>query len=135
MPSVNEKTPLTERNSFASGYWIARYYQYEKWHGPFDVILYFNDQTMAVTGTGTDDIGTYTIDGLYSHQSQRIGLTKTYQLGTGCSSENLGHSVIIQLLWNSNLCHFEGKWYVRTTKFYGEDKFELKFCEPPRFES
>lgn len=89
---------------------------------------------MTVTGGGSDSIGTYTIEGHYSYQTRRIGITKAYQLGTGCSSENLGHSVTIQLEWNVNLSHFEGKWYVRTQKYVGEDKFELKFCEPPAFE-
>jgi hypothetical protein len=54
-------------------------------------------------------------------------LTKNYQAGTGNRAENLGHHVTIQLIWNSDSHQFEGKWYVRTNKYHGEDKFELKF--------
>jgi hypothetical protein len=81
---------------------------------------------MKVTGSGLDDVGTFTIDGTYSIETRRIGLTKTYQIGTGNPSENLGHQVTIQLEWDTLNSQFEGKWYVRTSKFHGEDKFELK---------
>ena len=82
---------------------------------------------MKVTGSGSDDIGTFTIDGTYSVKTRRIGLTKKYQVGTGNPSENLGHQVTIQLTWNAQNNQFEGKWYVQTSKYHGEDKFELKF--------
>ena len=36
-------------------------------------------------------------------------------------------SVTIQLIWNEKSEQFEGKWYGKTRKFHGEDKFELKF--------
>jgi hypothetical protein len=38
----------------------------------------------------------------------------------------LGHTVTIQLYWNPDNNQFEGKWYVQTAKYRGEDKFELK---------
>ncbi|CAF5025602.1 unnamed protein product, partial [Rotaria sp. Silwood1] len=64
---------------------------------------------MKVTGSGSDDVGVFTIDGIYSFDTNRIGLTKTYQLDTGDRSENLGHQVIIQLTWNAQNRHFNGK--------------------------
>ncbi|CAF1532266.1 unnamed protein product, partial [Rotaria sordida] len=64
---------------------------------------------MKVAGSGTDDVGTFTIDGIYSSKTHRIGLTKTYQRGTGNPSENLGHRVIIQLTWNAQNNQFKGK--------------------------
>jgi hypothetical protein len=81
---------------------------------------------MKVTGSGSDDVGTFTVDGTYSVQSRRMGLTKTYQAGTGNPLENLAHQVTIQLTWNAQNNQFEGKWYVQTHKYRGEDKFELK---------
>jgi hypothetical protein len=89
-------------------------------------MLCFNCLQSTVTGSGSDDVGMFTIDGIYSTQSRRMGLTKTYQPGTGNPLQNLGHTVTIQLEWNRNQCQFEGKWYVRTSKFRDEDKFELK---------
>ncbi|CAF1539891.1 unnamed protein product, partial [Rotaria sordida] len=82
---------------------------------------------MIITGSGSDDIGTFTIDGIYSVETRRIGLTKTYTRGTGNQLENLGHQVIIQLTWNVQNDQFEGKWYVQTSKYHGENRFELKF--------
>ncbi|CAF1373449.1 unnamed protein product [Rotaria sordida] len=111
---------------FKSGYWKSQYYQYGKWHGPYQFSLSFDPQSMIITGSGSDDIGTFTIDGIYSVETRRIGLTKTYTRGTGNQLENLGHQVIIQLTWNAQNNQFEGKWYVRTSKYHGEDKFELK---------
>ncbi len=55
-----------------------------------------------------------------------MGLTKTYQEGTGDLQQNLGHNVTTQMTWNSTQRHFEGKWFVQTNKYSGEDKFELK---------
>lgn len=112
---------------FESGYWTSRYYQHDKWHEPYELSLSFDHQAFTITGSGSDNVGTYTVDGVYSPQSRRIGLTKVYQLGTGNKLENLGHTVTIQLEWNWNHHQFEGKWYVRTKLFQGEDTFELKF--------
>lgn len=111
---------------FRSGIWSSRYHQYQRWHGPHKFSLSFDSQSMKVTGTGSDDVGTFTINGDYSTETRRIGLTKKYQAGTGNRSENLGHGVSIQLAWNTQNNQFEGKWYVQTSKYHGEDKFELK---------
>ncbi len=80
-----------------------------------------------MTGSGIDDVGAFSIDDIYSFNTRRIGLTKIYQKGTGNSSENLGHIVIIQLDWNFKKHQFEGKWYVETKKYYGKDKFTPQF--------
>ncbi len=125
-------------NPFQSGIWSSRYFQYTRWHGPYQFSLLFDPQSMKVTGSGSDDVGTFTIDGTYSTETSRIALTKTYQAGTGNRSENLGHQVTIQLTWNAQNNQFEGKWYVQTNKYHGEDKFELKFdgqqLQPPAYE-
>jgi hypothetical protein len=113
-------------NQFESGFWSSQYYQYDAWHGPYRLMLVFDPETWKVTGSGSDDVGAYTIDGIYSTKTNRIGLTKTYQEGTGDLQQNLGHNVTIQMTWNSTQCQFEGKWFVQTNKYSGEDKFELK---------
>jgi len=85
---------------------------------------------MKVTGSGTDDVGTFTIDGTYSVETHRMDLIKQYQIGTGNPLENFGHQVTIQLTWNAVNHQFEGTCYVQTSTYRGEDKFELKIVEP-----
>jgi hypothetical protein len=114
-------------NIFPSGHWVSRYFQYERWYGPHTFSLFFNHHELKVTGSGIDNVGAFSIDGIYSLNTRRIGLTKMYQKGTGNRSENLGHKVIIQLEWNFEKRQFEGKWYVHTNKYHGKDKFTLKF--------
>lgn len=114
-------------DDFMSGIWSSRYYQYRKWHGPSAFSLNFQSKTSKITGNGSDDVGEYIVEGIYSTKTNRIGLTKTYRLGTGDLTQNLGHSVTIQVEWNSSKRLFEGKWFVRTSNYSGEGKFELKF--------
>jgi hypothetical protein len=114
-------------NIFPSGHWVSSYFQYEQWHGPYTFSLSFNHHELKVTGSGIDEVGAFSIDGIYSLNTGRIGLTKIYQKGTGNQSENLGHKVIIQLEWNFEKHQFEGEWYVHTNKYHGKDKFTLKF--------
>ena len=123
------KYASSDSSIFQAGVWSSQYFQYGRCHGPHQFSLSFDPQSMKVTGSGSDDIGTFTIDGDYSTKTHRIGLTKQYQAGTGNRSENLGHRVIIQLIWNVQNSQFEGKWYVQTNKYHGEDKFQLKFKE------
>jgi hypothetical protein len=115
-----------DSNQFESGFWSSRYYQYSAWHGPHQFSLLFDPATWKVTGTGLDDVGAYAIEGMYSTKTNRMGLTKTYEKGTGDPTQNLGHNVTIQVAWNLSQRQFEGKWFVKTSKYSGEDKFELK---------
>lgn len=133
-----EEMGIMDYKYFSSGTWESRYLQYDNWHGPFQLQLTFDTGLSKVTGFGTDDIGSYVIDGCFSTQTGRIGLTKTYQIGTGNLVENLGHNVIIQVEWNRLVNHFEGKWYVRTSKVRASNTFILK-CnqeqQPPSYAS
>ena len=122
----NENTHIIDIKVFQSGPWDGQYFQNNKWHGPYRVDLSF-DAGLRVTGSGVDDVGSYSVDGIYSTESCRIGLTKTYHLGTGNPLQNLGHNVTIQLEWNKMNNQFEGKWYVRTNKYNGENNFKLTF--------
>jgi len=132
------KQEVSNANPFHSGIWSSRYFQYTRWHGPYQFSLLFDPQSMKVTGSGSDDVGKFTIDGTYSTETSRIALTQKYQAGTGNLSENLGHQVTIQLTWNAQNNQFEGKWYVQTSEYHDEDKFELKFngqqLQPPAYE-
>ncbi len=122
----NEEELLDNVNPFQSGLWSSRYFQHKQWHGPHQFSVLFDSQAMKVTGSGSDDVGSFTIDGIYSIKTRRIGLTKRYLRGTGNPSANFGHQVTIQLTWNAKNHQLEGIYYVITTK-YDENKFELKF--------
>ncbi|CAF3299870.1 unnamed protein product [Rotaria sp. Silwood2] len=115
-----------ERYPFETGVWPFRYYQRGKWHGPYRLPLTFDRYLGKVAGQGTDDVGHFIFDGIFSSENLRLALTQSYVAGTGDPKENLGHTSTIQLTWNSNNNQFEGRWYVRTHKYSGDGSFELK---------
>lgn len=125
--NVTQMQSLCNSNGFESGIWTSRYYQYGTWHGPQELFLSFDPQMTKITGSGWDDVGQFTVEGTFSEITRRIGLTKTYKAGTGNELQNLGHTVVIQLNENVHSHLFEGKWFVQTSKYHGEDKFNLKF--------
>lgn len=116
-----------EKDHFESGPWSSRYYQKSAWHGPHALTLNFDRGMSTISGEGTDDIGDYTVEGVFSTETHRMGLTKSYRAGTGNPGENFGHTVTLQLVWNSANEQFEGKWFIQTARYRGEDKFQLKF--------
>ncbi|CAF3965542.1 unnamed protein product [Adineta steineri] len=122
----SNEVELQESNQFVSGLWSCEYYQYNIWYAPNHFSLVFDSETQKVTGNGSDSVGEYTIEGIYSSRTNRMGLIKTYQKGTGNPIQNLGHDVTIQVVLNSIQHQFEGTWYVRTSKYTGQDKFQLK---------
>jgi len=124
--SLNENSEKGKIDVFTSGGWKGKYYQYGRWHGPHQFCLFFDSQRMTVQGSGSDDVGGFTIDGVYSTETGRMGLTKTYKAGTGDIKENLGHKVTIQLTWNSKTNEFEGTWYVQTSKYNGRGAYKLQ---------
>ncbi|CAF1349276.1 unnamed protein product [Adineta steineri] len=84
---------------------------------------------MKIKGAGSDDIGIFSIKGFYSTKTNRIVLEKVYKSNTGNTKENSGHTVKIKLIWNEENNQFEGSWYTNTTKYKGNDKFNLHFHE------
>lgn len=131
VPSDNNQ--MYTKACFQTGVWSCRYQQHNRWHGPHQLSLAFNSSMSRVTGEGTDDIGAFTVDGVYSYETNRLALTKVYKPGTGNTMENFGHKVTIQLNWNAQSNQFEGKWYIQTNNYRGEDKFELKLNQPMEF--
>ena len=119
---------LGKRNpkQFQSGLWSCHYYQYGRWHGPHVSELSFDRKMFTVRGTGADDIGAYTIAGFLCSKKNRISLKKTYQIGTGNPRLNLGHDVIIRLVWNAQERQFGGTWSVKTSRYTGEGRFVMK---------
>ena len=102
---------------FRSGSYETYYFQYGTRHGPFPMKLGFYPQaSYVIHGGGKDNIGTFVINGIYSPNTLRMGLTKKYQSGTGNPNENLGHEVTIQVEWNNELQEFKGQYYLATSQ-------------------
>ena len=125
-------TASYEKDHFEAGPWSSRYYQRGRWHGPHTLSLEFDRGMSTVHGQGTDDVGDFTVEGIFSTKTHRMALTKKYSAGTGDTSENFGHSVTLQLVWNAANEQFEGKWFIQTAKYRGEDKFQLKAGSPTK---
>lgn len=85
--------------------------------------LSFDSLRFEVTGSGSDDLGTFTITGTYSPKTTRMALTKVYRMN---------HQIIIQLIWNYQTRQFEGKRYLQCKTYREENRFELKFSRLPR---
>jgi hypothetical protein len=54
-----------------------------------------------VQGYGTDSVGQFTMNGSYCASSGRLAMGKTYIMGTGDPEQNLGHTVKLRLIWDS----------------------------------
>ncbi len=78
---------------------------------------------MSITGSGTDDVGTFDINGFYSHRTHRIAFTKMYRSDN--ESNNPGRQLKMQLAWNTKEKSFKGKWYEETNLNKGKGAFEL----------
>ena len=128
----SNETTSYEKDQFETGPWSSRYHQRGRWHGPHTLSLNFDRGMATVHGQGTDDVGEFSIEGIFSIKTRRMALTKKYRAGTGDSSENFGHSVTLQLIWNPANEQFEGKWFIQTAKYHGEDKFQLKPGSPTK---
>lgn len=125
----NNKHQFYDITLFKSGIWSGRYLQFGIWHDVQRLTLKFDPQSFKVTGSGSDNVGMFIIDGYYSNRTGRMGIVKTYLIGTGNRLQNFGHHVIIQVTWNSETRQFEGKWYVQTKRYREENKIELKFSK------
>ena len=117
----------TDDTLFKSGIWSSRHIQDGLWYGFHRLTLTFDPQLCKVTGSGSDNNGVFLLDGVYSLATKRIGLVKTYQLELNKRPEDLKYQMLVQLVWNPKSSQFEGKWYIRTKSYSGENKFQLKF--------
>jgi hypothetical protein len=88
---------------------------------------------MNIIGSGSDDVGVFTIDGIYSTEKNQIDLTIIYQRSTDDLTENLGHQITIQVTWNTPNGQFEGKWFVQTNTQRDEGEYALKFKGTPGY--
>ena len=116
----------TQENVFVSGDYSGSYEQYGKKYGMYRFKLSFDDS--MVSGSGCDCVGSYNVNGKYSEVTRMMTIYKTYILGTGDPSENLGHSVRVQLEWIRERGQFEGKWCVNVPNYSGNGMWYIKRC-------
>ncbi|CAF0986924.1 unnamed protein product [Adineta steineri] len=124
---TKQEEDVQEANRFQSGTWSIEYYHNEEWYGPFQITLSFNSQSMQVTGSGSDNVGIFALNGVYSAVLEQINITKKYQLGTGDPIENKGHEVKMQLRWHSINHQFEGSSLINYSDYQVQGKCRLKF--------
>ena len=89
---------IKEFNPFQTGIWIAQYSQNTRRHGLHELSLSFDTQSMKITESGSDDIGSLNINGIYSMETYRIDLEKNYISDAGDYLRNFGQQVNIQLI-------------------------------------
>jgi len=61
-----------------------------------------NGNSYKITGKGTDTVGQYLLLGVLNMDCGRMSIAKTYSMGTGDPTQNLGHTVQLRLAWDSN---------------------------------
>lgn len=113
-----------------SGTWRGYYNQYGFTHAVCEFNLVINGDT--VRGSGVDDVGSYSIDGLYGEGTGRLAFQKRYVRGSKAtngrvSRENLGHGVEYRgECAGPDLGQgVRGLWYVETAFYKGWGRFHI----------
>eukprot|EP01084_Bolivina_argentea_P155036 270214_1 len=119
------KERQSETDPFIDGLYDGFYFQYDKKYLMDEVKLIF-DGMGSVKGSGTDGVGDYNINGIYSENTARMQLNQIYIEGTGDLSENFGHTVKIRLEYNTAKKQFMGSWYVNTGKYEDTGKWVIQ---------
>ena len=132
--SVNYDS-YNDQNPFITGLYSGCYDQGQDEHNMKAFRLRFDQETETVQGNGTDNVGNYTIDGIYSNRTKRIALNKTYIRGTGNAEQNLGHTVKVLLEFDIKRNEFQGDYHVKTKKYEGYDTWCMWKHSPNRIKS
>ena len=111
---------------FIDGLYSGYYKQYNRNYSMRSFEMEFNDG--VASGQGSDSVGDHRINGIYSDETRRMALDKTYIEGTGNLSENYGHTVKIRLQYQNESNRFEGRWYVKTYKYEGSGSWVMSKC-------
>ena len=111
------------RPSSFSGY----YFNDGAWHGPEQFTLAFYPQAdQTVFGKGTDEKGTFVVNGTYSPRTLRMAFNKQYQAGSVDSARNPNARSTVQVEWNPETQSFEGKYYVKTPTQQQQGKYAIR---------
>lgn len=132
--SYFSSTPIIH---FPSGFWEGNYRKCGKQRQLRDFTLVAivadtlpsTNGIVALRGSGDDSVGQYNILGLFNIATGRLVFSKTYRLGTGHPSENLGHSVEFKGTMQDRLeAGIRGTWFEATYKFQGDGGFHIWPC-------
>lgn len=109
---------------FQTGSFLGYYYKDGIWNGSdqYEFILHSQvDHTLH--GKGTDDKGTFVINGIFSPRTLRMAFNKKYQ--SGCEGDVLTNSTI-QVQWNPATQNFQGKYYLKAGQRGEEGKYVIQ---------
>eukprot|EP00563_Minutocellus_polymorphus_P021248 CAMPEP_0197734026 /NCGR_PEP_ID=MMETSP1434-20131217/44209_1 /TAXON_ID=265543 /ORGANISM="Minutocellus polymorphus, Strain CCMP3303" /LENGTH=521 /DNA_ID=CAMNT_0043321431 /DNA_START=137 /DNA_END=1703 /DNA_ORIENTATION=+ len=103
---------------------------------PFDISYEHSGipNQYVVKGNGEDKVGSFVLRGVW--KGNRLGMTKQYLKGTGDPNENHGHQIHMRLAKEkssgmviNDRPRLEGKYYVRTPQYSGEDHISIWLVE------
>lgn len=117
----------TEPEAFVNGWYSGYYQQNEIKYVMPPFRLSFEDS--VVSGSGCDCIGEYRINGTYSDTTRTMAICKKYIFGTGYSPKNRGHTVLVELAWNTRECRFEGVWHIDFPTYAGSGRWCIERCD------
>lgn len=116
-----------DNSMFQSGLFSNYYVKDGSWYGPYRFSLgFYPNAGHLVRGRGTDNIGMFTVHGIYSPRTRRMGLDKHYQNRIGDANANARHTKTIQVQWNSATQSFEGKYYLKNGEHWEEQKYVIR---------
>ena len=121
---------VQEPTHFQSGAWSTEYHQGGKWHGPFPVTLSVNPQSMQIIGSGSDDVGVFTFNGVHSATTKQINMTKKHQFGTRADAFILFNVYKIKQKRKNIFFYFKNKSSrsIVSLFFHFKIKVECFFC-------
>ena len=112
---------------FRPGSFSGSYFKDGAWHGSEQMTLAFYpraDQTLF--GKGTDEKGTFVVNGAYSPRTLRMAFDKQYQAGSADGTRKPGARSTVQVEYNPMTQNFEGKYYSKIGQQYQEEKYVMK---------
>eukprot|EP00929_Paragymnodinium_shiwhaense_P015734 TRINITY_DN123834_c0_g1_i1.p1 TRINITY_DN123834_c0_g1~~TRINITY_DN123834_c0_g1_i1.p1 ORF type:complete len:305 (+),score=18.90 TRINITY_DN123834_c0_g1_i1:58-915(+) len=127
-------TDSTTSVSLPSGSWKGYYNQYGRRWNVSTFELVFDAENRTVTGSGTDAIGRYSIDGKVSADGRRLAFSKQYHINTRADdgrlnfAENRGHVVHYRGASESGRLAqgYKGTWYIDIPDgYHGKGAFHL----------
>ena len=119
-------TKTNSYDPFITGKYFGCYQQYGKSHPIPAFELLFVDG--IVTGNGSDDIGDYNVMGIYSDETQRMALHKTYHKQN--ASVHTIYTVQIKVEFNKSVNMFIGDWYVRARNYQDHGSWIIQLSAP-----
>lgn len=112
---------------FRPGSFSGSYFKDGAWHGSEQFTLAFYPQdNQRLFGKGTDDKGTFVVNGTYSPRTLRMAFDKQYQAGSVDAARKPGSKSTIQVEYNPVTQNFEGKYYSKIGQQYQEEKYVMK---------